>query len=50
MTFERIKSNKPRRNHKEQVEFSAKKRKGEDRKKLMRGRRVDIIICDGCAE
>lgn len=48
MTFERIKSSKPRRNFREQQEFSVKKRKGEDRKSLMRCRRADVLLVDDC--
>lgn len=49
MTFvKNNKTNKPRRNYQEQAEHQANKRKGEDRKNAMRGRRADLLICDDC--
>ncbi|AFH14411.1 hypothetical protein VP3_0011 [Vibrio phage VP3] len=46
MSFVKIKSNKPRRNHEELAELRKAKRKGEDRKKLQRGRDYEYMICD----
>lgn len=46
MSFVKIKSNKPRRNHEELAELRKAKRKGEDRKKLQRGREYEHMICD----
>lgn len=46
MSFVKIKSNKPKRNHQEYSELRQAKRKGEDRKKLIRGARYDLLICD----
>lgn len=50
MTFVKTQTSKPRRNYKEQAEFKQNKRKGEDRKNLMRGRRADLIIMDDCCD
>lgn len=46
MSFIKIKSKKPRRNHEELAELRKTKRKGEDRKKLQRGRDYEYMICD----
>lgn len=49
MSFVKIKSNKPRRNHEELAELRKAKRKGEDRKKLRRsGNNYEYLICDDC--
>lgn len=50
MSFIKIKSSKPRRNFKEQQEFSKGKRKGEERKSLMRDRHADVLIINDYVE